>query len=80
MTDDSSDLNRLISFDRLQAALQRFSASIAMGCIIVDAKGEALVEVDWPCFCKNNRALSGKLAGRCCVETERFLAGKFAQG
>jgi len=80
MTDDSSDLNRLISFDRLQAALQRFSASIAMGCIIVDAKGEALVEVDWPCFCKNNRALSGKLAGRCCVEIERFLAGKFAQG
>ena len=76
MKDNTQQLEQLLPLEKLQQALQRFCTSTDMGCIIVDSKGEVMFEEHWQCFCKRNSSRFSTPRVQCCIETERFFAGK----
>ncbi|WP_319585491.1 PAS domain S-box protein [uncultured Desulfobulbus sp.] len=75
MEDHTRRIDQLIPLAKLQSTLQRFSTSVALGCIIIDPKGEVILEEDWPCFC-NNPATRQIPACQGCTELKHLFAGR----
>lgn len=66
-------LNQLLPIHRLQSALRRFSASIHMGCCIIDPQGEIVFETDWSCRSTMQREPCAVLSLRNCLAANPFL-------
>jgi len=64
--------DELIPLAKLRLAMERFSASIGIGCIIVDPQGDTIIQVNWKCFCMS---YSKKIPSirKSCVETDSFF-------
>ncbi|MBV5318007.1 MAG: PAS domain S-box protein, partial [Desulfobulbaceae bacterium] len=76
MEDTAQQFEQLIPFKKLQSALQRFCATVELGCFIVDPQGEVIIEEDWHCFCKQDSSTRRPPAFKSCMETEEFFAGR----
>ncbi|MDD2467630.1 MAG: PAS domain S-box protein [Desulfobulbus sp.] len=65
-------LDQLIPPAKLRLAVERFCASIGIGCIIVDPKGGTILQVNWKCLC---RSFSNKNPPvlKSCVEIDNFF-------
>lgn len=65
--------DQLIPIHRLQSALRRFSASIEMGCCLIDPHGEVVFETDWSCRYGIQGATCSVHSFRNCLEANPFL-------
>ena len=51
MQDTTTNLDQLLSLEKIRPILQRFSKSIGVGCRIVNSMGHMIIEEGWQCYC-----------------------------
>ena len=76
MTVSTQPIYQLIPIEKLQSVLQRFSAAVELGCLIVDPHGDVIIEEDWHCFRENDSSTRWLPAFKKCMGTEDFFAGR----
>ncbi|WP_136808197.1 PAS domain S-box protein [Desulfosediminicola flagellatus] len=80
MKKDYKHLDQLIPLERLKPAFQKFCKSMHVGCIITNSEGQAVIEENWQCLCKNDDGISDHSVSHSCIEVENFFEGKLHSG